>query len=73
MNIPESVKTALDLLDRSGYEAYLVGGCVRDFVRGKEPSDFDITTPSTPEETKAVFRDFSVFFCQLCPAFFHLS
>ena len=61
MNIPENVKIALDLLDKQGYEAYLVGGCVRDFVRGKEPSDFDITTPSEPEETKAVFRDFPVF------------
>ncbi len=61
MNIPENVKTALDLLDRAGFEAFLVGGCVRDFVRGKTPSDYDITTPSTPEETKAVFRDFPVF------------
>lgn len=61
MNIPENVKIALDLLERAGYEAYLVGGCVRDFVRGKAPSDFDITTPSEPEETKTVFRDFPVF------------
>ena len=61
MNIPENVKIALDLLDKAGYEAYLVGGCVRDFVRGKTPSDFDITTPSTPEETKEVFREFPVF------------
>lgn len=61
MKIPENVKTALDLLDNAGFEAYLVGGCVRDFVRGKAPSDYDITTPSTPDETKAVFRDFPVF------------
>ena len=61
MKIPENVKIALDLLGKSGFEAYLVGGCVRDSVRGKKPSDYDITTPSTPEETKAVFRDYPVF------------
>lgn len=61
MTIPENVKKALDLLYAAGFEAYLVGGCVRDFVRGQEPSDYDITTPSTPEETKAVFKDYPVF------------
>ena len=61
MKIPENVKKALDLLYSAGFEAYLVGGCVRDYVRGKTPSDYDITTPSTPEETKAVFSDYPVF------------
>ena len=61
MNIPENVRIALDRLWSAGFEAYLVGGCVRDFVRGVVPSDYDITTPSTPEETKAVFGDFPVF------------
>ena len=39
-----------------GYEAYLVGGCVRDMLLGREPGDWDITTSAKPEEVKAVFR-----------------
>ncbi len=61
MNFPESVRIALDRLWSKGFEAYLVGGCVRDWVMGRVPSDYDITTPSTPDETKAVFEGFPVF------------
>lgn len=61
MIFPESVRIALDKLWSKGFEAYLVGGCVRDFVMGRTPSDYDITTPSTPDETKAVFDSFPVF------------
>lgn len=61
MKLPKSVKLALDLLYKSGYRAYLVGGSVRDFLRGIPPSDYDIATPSTPEETKKVFEGFPVF------------
>ena len=61
MTFPESVRIALDRLYSAGYEAYLVGGCVRDWVMGRVPSDYDITTPSTPDETKAVFEGFPVF------------
>ena len=39
----------------AGYEAYLVGGCVRDALLGREPGDWDITTSALPEETEAVF------------------
>ncbi|MBR5460142.1 MAG: hypothetical protein IKV53_04680 [Clostridia bacterium] len=61
MKIPENVKIALDLLDKAGFEAFLVGGCVRDSLMGRLPYDYDMTTPSTPDETKAVFEGFSVF------------
>ncbi len=61
MNIPEYVRIALDKLLKDGYDAYIVGGAVRDFLMGKTPSDYDITTPSTPDETKAVFSEFPVF------------
>lgn len=44
-------------LSDAGYEAYLVGGCVRDMLRMKTPKDYDITTSATPEQTKAVFSD----------------
>lgn len=61
MKIPENVKVVLDRLEENGYEAYLVGGCVRDALRGETPSDFDVTTSAFPDEIKAVFSDFSVF------------
>lgn len=53
--IPENVLTILKTLNSAGYEAYIVGGAVRDYIMGKEPHDYDITTNATPEETKAVF------------------
>ncbi len=51
--------TAMSLLDSlasAGYEAYLVGGCVRDMLRSKTPKDFDITTSATPEQIESVFN-----------------
>ena len=60
MNIPQSVKTALDLLGRAGFESFVVGGCVRDALLCKEPNDWDITTIALPEETKNVFKDYRV-------------
>ena len=55
MHIPQPIEYILQALGDAGYEGYLVGGCVRDFLLGKEPSDFDITTSALPEETMAVF------------------
>lgn len=55
--IPSSAVTILATLERAGYEAYLVGGAVRDLVLGREPSDYDITTNALPDETQAVFAD----------------
>ena len=55
MQIPAQIEYILQKLSAAGYEAYLVGGCVRDFLLGKQPSDFDITTNALPEETMAVF------------------
>lgn len=57
-NIPEQVQTALRLLSEAGYEAYIVGGCVRDHLLGRTPHDFDITTSALPEETQKVFSGF---------------
>ena len=57
-NIPEQVKTALNLLSEAGYEAYIVGGCVRDYLLGRIPNDYDITTNALPEETLKVFKDY---------------
>lgn len=56
--IPEKARVIFDLLEKNGYECFLVGGCVRDMLMGKEPHDIDITTDATPDEVKKVFADF---------------
>ncbi len=60
ISIPENILKALETLNINGYEAYIVGGCVRDAYLGKVPNDWDITTSATPEEMKTVFSDFRV-------------
>ncbi len=53
--VPFNVLELLRLIDKSGLEAYLVGGCVRDCLLGKEPKDWDVATNATPEQVKQVF------------------
>lgn len=60
LRIPQSVKTVLDMLNAYGFEAYIVGGCVRDFMLGKSPSDYDITTNALPQQTEEVFKNFRI-------------
>ncbi len=55
ISLPERVDRIITILQNHGYEAYAVGGCVRDSVLGREPEDWDITTSAMPEETKALF------------------
>jgi tRNA nucleotidyltransferase (CCA-adding enzyme) len=55
INIPEEVKFILNTLSKNGYEAYIVGGCVRDSILNKEPKDWDITTEAKPEVVKQLF------------------
>ena len=55
IQVPEDVKFILEKLNSAGYEAYAVGGCVRDSILGRIPDDWDITTSAKPEETKALF------------------
>ena len=47
----------VDRLQKAGYQAYLVGGCVRDLMLGIEPKDFDVATSATPEQVRAEFRN----------------
>lgn len=56
IQLPEKVNTIIGTLMEHGYEAYAVGGCVRDSILGREPEDWDITTSATPEQTKALFE-----------------
>jgi len=53
--IPSSAERILQVLTAAGHEAYLVGGCVRDLLRGVPPHDWDICTAARPEETEACF------------------
>lgn len=57
MILPDYVRFALDRLNTRGFEGYLVGGCVRDSLLGKEPLDYDIAVSSAPEQTKQCFSD----------------
>jgi len=57
MIIPKEVKSILTGLQNTGFEAYIVGGCVRDFIMEKEPNDWDVTTNAKPEEIQKIFPD----------------
>lgn len=58
MNLPEYVTMLLKKLNDAGFEAYVVGGAVRDSLRGEIPHDYDITTNALPDQMKQVFHDF---------------
>ena len=56
MKIPAGAGKVLQQLNQAGFEAYVVGGCVRDALLGAAPDDWDITTSAKPEEVKGIFR-----------------
>lgn len=55
MQIPKEAEQIIEQLNQAGFEAYVVGGCVRDTLLGKNPEDWDITTSARPEQTKEIF------------------
>jgi poly(A) polymerase/tRNA nucleotidyltransferase (CCA-adding enzyme) len=55
MNIPKEVKFVTEQLKENDFEAYIVGGCVRDFLRGIKPEDWDVTTNAKPKEVRKIF------------------
>ena len=57
INIPTEANEIIHTLQTHGYTAYVVGGCVRDSVLGKEPNDWDICTSATPDEMLEIFKD----------------
>ncbi len=67
-NISENALKVLYRLSKAGYEAYLVGGGVRDLLLGREPKDFDVATDATPEEVRKLFRN-----CRLIGRRFRLA
>ena len=56
IKLPEKVKYIISRLEKNGYEAYAVGGCVRDSILDRVPEDWDITTSAKPEEVKKLFQ-----------------
>lgn len=56
IELPKDVKYIIDVLMKNGYEAYAVGGCVRDSILGRVPGDWDITTSALPNQVKALFK-----------------
>ncbi len=55
MRLPDYIQNILDTFQKAGYQAYVVGGCVRDALLGKEPHDYDICTNALPKETQKLF------------------
>ncbi|MBI1957127.1 MAG: CCA tRNA nucleotidyltransferase [Candidatus Niyogibacteria bacterium] len=57
LSIPKEIRAVSDALQGAGFEAYLVGGCVRNLLLAREPNDWDITTNATPDEIQKLFPD----------------
>ena len=55
--VSEAAMHVVEGLKESGYEAYLVGGCIRDLILGEKPKDFDVSTNASPEQVKSAFKD----------------
>ena len=56
ISFPDNVGFIIEKLNSSGFEAFIVGGCVRDSILGRTPNDWDITTNSFPEDIKKIFE-----------------
>ena len=57
MRLPKNLEFIISRLNASGHRADIVGGCVRDFMLGKIPNDYDVTTDATPDELREIFSD----------------
>ena len=55
--VPEEVRSIAETLEKAGFEAYLVGGCVRDVLLNREPKDWDVATNATPDKIQEIFPD----------------
>ena len=60
MILPNAIKTAMNILENGGFECFAVGGCVRDFVMGRIPGDYDLTTNAEPQEMISCFEGFRI-------------
>ena len=55
IEMPVKVQQIINRIQKAGYEAYAVGGCIRDSILGRVPDDWDITTSATPQQVKELF------------------
>lgn len=55
IQLPPNVNKIIGILEKNGYEAFAVGGCVRDSILQREPNDWDITTSASPQQVKELF------------------
>ena len=60
LSLPNSVLALIDRLETAGFPTYAVGGCVRDMILGLTPQDYDLCTAALPEQTEALFADYSL-------------
>lgn len=58
--IPDNIEKIIELLENNGFEAYIVGGCVRDSMLGKTPKDYDIATSAAPDDVKECLKGYHV-------------
>lgn len=56
IDIPKYPRVIIETLNNNGFEAYIVGGCVRDILLGEKPTDYDITTNAKPQDIKKIFK-----------------
>lgn len=61
IDIPEKVNIILNLLSKNGFEAFVVGGCVRDSILGLTPNDWDICTNAKPDKVQEIFKSYNIF------------
>jgi poly(A) polymerase/tRNA nucleotidyltransferase (CCA-adding enzyme) len=57
LRVPQEIRAVCETLKKAGYSAYLVGGCVRDLLLGREPKDWDVTSDAHPEQIQALFPE----------------
>ena len=60
IKVPENIRFVMNKLEEAKFEAYVVGGCVRDSILGHTPKDWDLTTNATPDEIREVFKDYPI-------------
>ena len=60
IKLPKNVQFIIDQIYKSGYEAFIVGGCVRDSILGLNPNDYDVTTSAPPSEILNIFKNFKL-------------
>ena len=60
ITLPDYVKTVMYCLNKNGYKAYAVGGCIRDHLLNKKPYDYDICTDCPPDKMEEIFKAFRV-------------